>query len=124
MFGLSPSIVGLLEWVLDFLLPKSDFINFFVDKVGENCDSFTIVSIYNELTTARVLVEGDKRTPIRLRHNVKLLLDYVDVRGLNGVWIPNIIGIDNKFRWNFVEEPMWIVVFINVALHIWAFLKV
>lgn len=103
MFGLSPSIVRLLEWVLDFALSKRDFIDFFVDKVGENCNSFTILSINNELTTAGVLVEGDKRPPIRLCHYVKLLLDDVDVRGLYRVRVPNIVGINDKLGRNLAE---------------------
>ena len=87
-------------------MSKSDFINFFVDKVCENCNSFAIISINNELTTARVLVEGDKRAPIRLCHNIELLLDYVDIGGLHRVRIPNIVGINDKFRWDLVKEPM------------------
>ena len=84
-------------------MSKRDFIDFFVDKVGENCNSFAIISVNYELTAARVLVESDEWTPIRLCHNVKLLLDYVDVRGLDGVRIPNVVGIDYKLRWNLVE---------------------
>ena len=99
-------------------MSKSDFINFFVDKVSENCNSFAIISINNELTTARVLVKGDKRAPIRLCHNVKLLLDYVDIGGLHGVRIPNIIGINDKFRWNLVKEPMRLMMLVHVALYI------
>ena len=124
MFGLSPSIIGLLKWVLDFTLSKRDFVDLFVDKVGENCNSFTIISINNELTTARVLVEGDKGPPIRLCHYVKLLLDYVDVRGLYGVRVPHIVGVNDEFGRNLVKEPMWLMVLIHVALHIWPFLKV
>ena len=124
MLGLSSSIIRLLEWVLDFPLSKRDFIDLFVDKVGENSNSFPILSINNELTAARVLVEGDKWTPIWLRHNVKLLLDYVDVSGLYGVRIPNIVCINDKFRRNLVEEPMRLMVLIHVALHVWAFLEV
>ena len=84
-------------------MSKRDFIDFFVDKVGENCNSFAIISVNYELTAARVLVESDEWTPIRLCHNVKLLLDYVDVRGLDGVRIPNVVGIDYELRWNLVE---------------------
>ena len=88
---------------MDFALSKRDFIDLFVDKVGENCNSFTIISINNELTTARVLVEGDKRPPIRLCHYVKLLLDDVDVRGLYRVRVPNIVGINDKLGRNLAE---------------------
>ena len=87
-------------------MSKRDFVDLFVDKVGENCNSFAIISINNELTTARVLVEGDKGPPIRLCHYVKLLLDYVDVRGLYGVRVPHIVGVNDEFGRNLVKEPM------------------
>ena len=96
---------------------------FLCDKVTEYCNSFTILSIYCELATAWVLMQRNEWTSIWLCHLVKLLSNYVNRSCLNGVRVPKIYDIYNKFRIDILEKIVSMVMLVYVTLYIWGFLE-
>ena len=108
---------------MHFLVAKGDFIDFLDNEVSQNSSGLAVLSADCELTATCVLMHGNERPPVRLSHHVELLLDDVNLSGLNGVWVPQVDCIDYELRVDVLEQKVTLVVLAHVAFHVSCFLQ-
>ena len=115
---LSSLINSFLQRFAELFATTCNLINFLTNEVAKNSNCFTILSINSELNAARIFVEGNEWAAIRLSHNAVIFFNYTDTCGWNGVWIPQIDGVNDELWWNLFEEIMSMVMLIYIAFQI------